>query len=178
MIKDINDYLPKLQEKYPKISLTELKKILEYGFNNYFYLTNKGADIQIGSRVYTAFCGKMFLDDYKRVLYNNAKRRIKLRLQYRYADEIYDGKYYFGLSEAEYDFFKSQIKSKRRSKIAFYNLKLHKIKEECYLDKSKVYFFELHYPVDVGWCFILDEIKTRNFKYFAKRNDKGQIIII
>ena len=58
------------------------------------------------------------------------------------------------------------------------NLKLYKIKEECFLDKSKKHFFMLYYPIDVGWMFTEDEITTRSFKYFATRDAKGQIVTI
>lgn len=178
MVKELNDYLDIIANKYPHISREELKRVLEYGFNTFYTLTKKGADIQIYNNKYTAYCGKMFLDDYKRVLYNNVKTRIKLRLKYKYAQELYDGAYYFGLSDAEWEFYQSQMTSKRRNKIKFKNLKLYKIKEECFLDKSKNHFFMLHYPIDVGWTFTKEEITTRSFKYFANRDTKGNIVII
>lgn len=178
MIKELDDYLDTFASKYPHIPKIELKKVLEHGFNTFYMLTKKGADIQIHNNKYTAYCGKMFLDDYQRLLYNNVKSRIKLRLKYKYAQEIYNGEYYFGLNEAEWEFYQSQLKNKRRNKIKFINLKLYRIKEECFLDRSKKYFFILNYPIDVGWTFTKDEIVTRNFKYFAYRDDNKKIILI
>ena len=178
MVKELDSYLESISNKYPHIPKKELQKILEYGFNIYFLLTKKGADIQIRNSKYDAYCGKLFIDDLKRVLYNNIKSRIKLRLKYKYAQEIYDGNYYFGLNESEWEYYQSQIKNKRRNKVTFNNIKLYKIKEECFLDKSKKYFFILNYPIDVGWSFIKDQIKTRNYKYFAYRDDKNYVNII
>lgn len=178
MIKELEDYLDSISNKYPHISREEIKRILEYGFNTFYILNKKGADVQIHNNKFTAYCGKMFLDDYKRVLYNHIKTRIKLRLKYKYAQELYDGAYYFGLNEAEWEFYQTQMRSKRRNKIKFQNLKLYKIKEECFLDKSKKYFFILNYPIDVGWSFTKEEITTRNFKYFANRDAKGNIVTI
>ena len=178
MVKELDSYIESISKKYPYIPKKELQRVIEYGFNTYFLLTKKGADIQIQNSKYNAYCGKLFLDNLKRILYNNVKMRIKLRLKYKYAQEIYDGNYYFGLNESEWENYQSQIKSKRRNKITFYNIKLYKIKEECFLDKSKKYFFILNYPIDVGWTFIKDIIKTRNYKQFAYRNDNNKIMLI
>lgn len=175
MIKELDDYLDVLNRKYPQISRQELKNVIEYGFSTFYFLNKKGADIQIHNEKYTAYCGKMFIDNHKRVLYNNVKARIKLRLKYNYAQEIYNGLYYFGLNDVEWEFYQSQMASKRRNKIKFIDLKLYKIKEECYLDKSKTHFFILYYPIDVGWFFTEKEITTRGFKYFAERDINGRI---
>lgn len=178
MVKDLDDYLDTLENKYPHISRQELKRVLEHGFHTFYMLSKKGADIQVHNEKYTAYCGKMFIDNYKRALYNNVKTRIKLRLKYKYAHEVYDGAYYFGLNDAEWEFYQSQITSKRRNKIKFVNLKLYKIQEECFLDKSRTHFFKLYYPIDVGWTFLKNEITTRNFEYIAYRDIKGKIVMI
>jgi hypothetical protein len=57
-------------------------------------------------------------------------------------------------------------------------LKLYKIQEECFLDKSRTHFFKLYYPIDVGWTFLKSEITTRNFEYIAYRDAKNKIIMI
>lgn len=178
MVKDLDEYLCKLEKKYSSVSKAEIKRILEYGFGVFYTLNKYGADIQIHNNNFTAYCGKMFIDDYKRTLYNNLKYRIKLRLNYKYTQEIYNGFYYFGLNEIEWEFYKKKLQSKRRSRIEFKNIKLFKIKEECFLDKSKKYFFILNYPIDIGWTCIKEKFKTRNFRYFAKRNIKNQVIEI
>lgn len=178
MVKELDDYLDKLEEKYPHIPRKELKRVLEHGFYTFYMLTKKGADIQSHTERSTAYCGKLFTDHYKRSLYNNVKKRIKLRLKYKYAQEVYDGAYYFGLNEAEWEFYQSQKATKRRSKVKFTNLRLYKIREECFLDKSKKHFFMLYYPIDVGWSFWEDEITTRSFRHFAERDDKGKIATI
>lgn len=66
-------------------------------------------------------------------------------------------------------------KNKRRSKLKFQDLLLYKIREESFIDKSKTHFFEVYYPIDVGWKFTKNEISTRNFRYIGYRDTKGKL---
>ncbi len=65
MIKELDDYLDILENKYPHISRYELKRVLEHGFHTFYTLNKKGADLQIHNKDYTAYCGKMFIDNHK-----------------------------------------------------------------------------------------------------------------
>lgn len=179
MVKEIDDYLDTLEEKYPHITRDELKKVLEYGFYTFYMLNKKGGDIQIRNPKYVSYCGKMFLDGHKRSLYNSHKERVKLRMKYEYAKETYNGVYYFGLTDEEWELYKSKILSKKHNKkITFKDLKLYKIKEECFLGKDRRYFFALNYPIDVGWFFIKEKITTSNFKYIAFKDTNNKIITL
>ena len=169
MIKTLDDYISNIKSKYPNVSEEEIKKILEYGFNTFYTLTKKGADIQIKNNKYNAYCGKMFLDNLKRTLYNKTKSKIKLRLKYKYAQNIYNGKYFFGLNEEEWNSYQKQINIKKNKEILLSKIKLYKIKEECLLDKSKKYFFVLYYPVDIGWTFYKCSLLKKQIQLFAKR---------
>ncbi|MEG0773660.1 MAG: hypothetical protein RR409_10040 [Clostridium sp.] len=101
MVKNLDDYLDVMEQKYNHIPREELRIVLEYGFYTYYMLTKKGADINVRTHLQSAYCGYQFLDNYKRVLYNTAKLQTKLRLKYKYAQEEYDGAYYFGLNDEE-----------------------------------------------------------------------------
>lgn len=101
MIKELDDYLDTLKNKYPHISREELKRVLEHGFYTFHLLNKCGADIEVHNGKYTAYCGRMYLDNHTRALYNSAKARKKLRLKYKYAQETYNGAYYFGLTDDE-----------------------------------------------------------------------------
>lgn len=178
MVKELDDYLDLMKKKYPYVPRIDLKRVLEYGFETFDLLNRRGADVEIKNWRYDAYCGKKFRNDLYRTLYNHLKARIKYRLKYKYAQEQYNGIYYFGLNEAEWEYFQSQQSSKRRNKVTFKNIRLYKIKDESFLDSSKKYFFELNYPVDVGWYFNKEEITTRNYRYFAYRDVKGNIVTI
>ena len=178
IIKDLDDYLDDICQKYPKVPRHEIKRLLEYGFNTFYTLNKRGADVVIYNRSFAAYCGKMFLDSFKRLYYYNLKKRIKLRLLYRFNQETYSGSYFFGLTDAEWEFYQMQIKNKRRSKLKFQDLLLYKNREESFIDKSKTHFFEVYYPIDVGWKFTKNEISTRNFRYIGYRDTKGKIVLI
>lgn len=178
MIKELDDYLDILQNKYPHISRYELKRVLEHGFYTFYILNRKGADVHVHNNRFTALCGRMFIDDRIRYLYNCFRKKRKLHLTYNYAQEKYDGAYYFGLSDEEWDRYKKKIMSPQKKKIKFTNLKLYKIKDECYIDKTKTHFLMAYYPIDVGWSFTEEELTTKDFKYFAYRDAKGQIVTI
>ena len=47
MLKTVNDYIPKLKEKFPSLSETEIRRIGSFGFRIYYYVTKRGGDILI-----------------------------------------------------------------------------------------------------------------------------------
>lgn len=106
IIKDLDDYLDDICQKYPKVPRHEIKRLLEYGFNTFYTLNKRGADVVIYNRSFAAYCGKMFLDSFKRLYYYNLKKRIKLRLLYRFNQETYSGSYFLDLLMQNENFIK------------------------------------------------------------------------
>ena len=91
MVTTIDDYIDKVAKRFPSISREDIKRVLELGFTKFHSLTKSGADILIKHHRYTAYCGKSFIDDSKRAVYNYSKRSRKLRLEYNYALTDFDG---------------------------------------------------------------------------------------
>lgn len=178
MIKELDDYLDIIAEKYPHIPQKELKQVLEHGFNSFLLLNKNQADVQISDWRYWAYCGRRYKNHKARLFYNSLKARRKYRLLYKYANEKYDGSYYFGLTDEEWDTYKDKIFSKHRKKVEFNNVILYKIKEECFLFKPNKYFIKTHYPIDMGWFFKKDKLISTDFEYFAYRDEKNKIINI
>ena len=50
IIKDLDDYLDDICQKYPKVPRHEIKRLLEYGFNTFYTLNKRGADVVIYNR--------------------------------------------------------------------------------------------------------------------------------
>lgn len=49
LIKDLDDYLDVMQEKYPGVKREELKKVIQHGFLTLHAMTRKGIDIVSGN---------------------------------------------------------------------------------------------------------------------------------
>ena len=90
------------------------------------------------------------------------KHRIKLRLTYNYTLQEYDGLYYFGLDDEEYKLVEKYKYTKLKT--PFRNIRLYKIKEECFLKKSKTHFFKVYRPFDIGFCVLEEKLNTNNYK--------------
>lgn len=99
---------------------------------------------------------------------------------YKRENRVYDGFYYFGMTEKEFQNYQSQKKhtGKRRKIFTFNRVYAYKIKEEAFADRSNRYFFKLSYPEDVGWAFYKENWSTRRASYFAYRDKDNKIQLI
>ena len=104
------------------------------------------------------------------------KYRIKLRLTYNYTLQEYDGLYYFGLDDEEYKLVQKYKYTKLKT--PFRNICLFKIKEECFLKKSKTHFFKVYRPFDMGFCVLEEKLNTNSYKEIAYRDSNGKIVLI
>lgn len=176
-IKEIDEYYnDQVKFLHPYLNFDDFKKIMEHGFLVFNDLNKRGADVSIGTWRHKAYCGKMFNDVKQWVKYMGLKHRIKLRLIYNYTLQEFDGLYYFGLNDVEYAALKKEERNKYT--ITFHNIRLYKIKEESFLNKSKTHFFKVIKPVDLGFSYTEEELNTRNYKEIAYRDNKGKIVFI
>ena len=113
--------------------------------------------------------------------YRVLKESIKLRIKYKRAKIQWDGYYYFGLSEEEFQEYLSNFKNsgmgnaskgRRRRKTVFKKIKCYKLLEECKLQNINKHIFKLKYPEDVGFTFWKENYATYNAQYILRRKDK------
>jgi len=66
-----------------------------------------------------------------------------LRFKYRSSKTQFNGEYYFGLSQRQFDEYcgKFTKNKKKNPKLTFKDIILYKILDECLLDRNKKYFF-------------------------------------
>ncbi len=176
-IREIGDYYDKVQEKFPDINKKEIEKILNYGMRSFYMHNLYGADVLLKSRYFTLYSGKIFDSNLVFYKYWRLKNKIKLRIKYKRNKERYNGEYYFGMTDKEFENYNSQFSSRgrRRQKVKLEHVYAYKILEECILDRAKKHFFLIKYPEDMGFTWYRKEAETRNIQYIYKRNSKNQI---
>lgn len=169
MIRELDYYVDKLHPLYKYIPKKTFRKILEHGFRTYYDIAHQGGAVYIGDSRFSALCAYLNSDWNK--IRGTLKRyhNLKLRKQYTYKCEDYDGVYYFGVTEEQ----KEKLFTAECEPITCY-----KIKDECLRDARLKYYYMLYYPVDRGWTFSNSTIDEEDVEYFAYRDERNKIIEI
>lgn len=174
-LKYVEDYYSQIKERFPDLEIWEIEKILKHGFRSFAQVQYSGGDVLIKAShdSFSMYFGKLFNYREKFNKYADLKRRIKIRIKYYGSKPIWDGSYYFGLTEEEYEKY---IPNKKGRKLCtLENVKLYKIKEEALLPKRQKYFFKLTGEEDQGACVKKEKFSTRNISLIATRNSEGKI---
>lgn len=152
--KTIQDYYTEIAKDYPDIPLSDIKRILQYGFKSLLIHNNYGGDVGISNSRYWFYSGELMNDSLKYFAYYKRKMIMKMRTMYVRWKVQWDGYYYFALTNSQYEKFKSQIKRRGRPKkyLEYGNVYLYKLFDECNLDRSSyVAIFRVPCPVDLGF---------------------------
>ena len=98
--------------------------------------------------------------------------RTKLRVMYKRKKIKWDGYYYFGLSEERYAEYVNSKKRRGRPRkyYEFGKVILYKVWDECSIAESGLkYFFKIPYPIDMGFTFYTDNLKTKEAEFILER---------
>lgn len=170
IIKELDDYLDKVCEKHSRIKRKDIKRILEYGFRMFDGIIRNGGDIYIRDHRFWASVERYSFDNLSECKYISRKQRIKLRNKYKLHHEKFDGIYYVGIPDAEFELLKKKITKEK--KVTLNNVRFFKIKEEAYSWTLNDHFLKIYYPIDRGFEFFKDSITIDHYKYIACRNGK------
>lgn len=173
----IDDYVDKVAEKFPTIPKKSIRRIIEFGSRSFYANTYYGGDILLKSPYFTLYCGNMYSNNWDFYRYWVLKFTIKYRILYARKKKTYDGYYYFGLTEENYQEYKKQFKSKtkRRQKITFVDIFLFKMLEECLLWRNYKHFFRIPIKEESKFKIRLEQLTTRDMEYLGKRNGDQSI---
>lgn len=167
MLTNITTYLPELQKQFPLVPLKDIKRIVEYGWRMLYYYNLRGCDTLISSTKYGYwfYCGELTKNPIKHFNYYRRMLRRKLRVLYYKKTQEWNGYYYIGLTDSEYELLQKALNKKGRKKktFTFYNKTALKI-----LDEAKVfyswskYIIRFKYITDLGYSFFKQELLCKD----------------
>ena len=163
-------YYKQVKERFPCLSEKQIDKIIKYGLRSFFAHNKFGGDVLLKSNYYTGYIGRLFMNMKFFAFYYVNKMKIKMRIKYKRAKTIFNGKYYFGFKESEYQQWFG-YKKKKLKKICFPELKIYKMYEECALHKPD-YIFEFDHE-DGKFCEKKKNFKLSRYSLVAKRDKNG-----
>ena len=168
MIKYVDDYIDALQEKYPTVLKSDIKKIVNYGFRLMFKLVRRGLDVQIQNKNFWFYVGELTNDGVKH--YHYYKRKLLLKIRYIFEQKHkWDGYYYVAVPDEYYDKLTKNrpIKTVTLEKVTLF---------KC-LDASKVYynnmkhFIKVKAKVDLGYQYYKDKVTLKQVKLVYSREN-------
>lgn len=166
MVKQVADYIDKVQEKFPILSKSELNKIITYGLKIYAYVNQKHCDVLIKNledEPMIAHCGTLGYDSLKHYQRWVTKWRMKSRMISQLKKEKWDGYYYIGLTEAQHKALKKGSKH-----ITFQNIYMTKLLKELYHTPYLDHIWRVPWIEDCGWKFFLPKLRTNKAEYIGK----------
>lgn len=162
-IKTIDDYVERLQQKYPLIPEKDIRRIIKFGWRSIYLANIYGGDVCLKNSKLWMYIGFMRKDSLKHFNYYVRKLAIKLRILYKRKKIKWDGYYYFALKDYQYEHYLSQKKRRGRPRkhFDFGTVMLYKIRGECELKEfSCRYIFRVSYDIDVGYKLLKKDFKT------------------
>lgn len=154
-ITNVDYYLDTMKKLYPEVSKADLKRILNYGWRQFYLINSYGGDIctsdESGFWMYSGYLTK---DSFKHFNRYRSKLIIRIRTLYKRKKFKWDGFYYFALSEEEYQKLQAQKKTRGRPRKSYNygDVMLYKILDECKVKEFyKQYIFKVPYITDIGF---------------------------
>lgn len=170
----IHNYYDAIQSKFPKVSKEDIVKILNYGFKQLYLLNSYGGDVVINDTSgFWIYIGKLFKDSLQYYYYYARKLSIKLRILYRRYKIPWDGYYYFGLTESEYQKYLEQQnkRGRKRKYFKFEKIIMYQILDECKISETmKKYIFKIPYKSTIAYKFYIPELITDKAELIISRN--------
>lgn len=174
MYTDVNDYIPRLQEMFPDVKKSDIKKIIEYGWRMFYFYNLRGCDtlIESSKHKYWMYCGDLCDDSLKHFNYYKEKLRRKLRVLYGQKKIKWDGYYYTYLTDEEYQYYLKGTtgKGRKRKNFKFKDKYCFKLQDEAkiFYDWSK-YIIKFKYVSDMGYQFYKEDLKCTDVEVCFQR---------
>ena len=169
-IKTVKDYYEEMYQLFPDVPKKDIQRILNFGFKTLYLHNSYGGDPLVTDNDFWCYIGTLRNDSLKHFIYYINKLSLKLRVIYKRKKIIWDGYYYFALTDTQYeDYLKQQKRKGRKRKYFTYgNQVLYKILDECKIKEyNKKYIFRIPYVSELGFTFFKNNLTS----------DKAELII-
>lgn len=166
----INDFLPKIYEKFSELTKTEVKKLVLHGFRRMHSSIRFGCAISIQVKKFDsciAYIGALYLNPEKQIEQYSIRRDRKLRKIEGWKKTPFDGYYYIGLNDTAFERW-FEVNKKSRTILTFKNIIPRKIKEEIYYKAKHLHIFRFKRDTFKGWSFWAEELKLKNVEYIGE----------
>lgn len=160
----LNDYIPKMQELYPDVTKTDLKKILNFAWKSLYLHISYGGDVCVQGAGFRCYFGLYMGNRLQRFQDYIKKLTVRIRIGYKKHGSPWDGYYYFGLNDKAYQNYLSQNKrmGERKKIYNFGCVTLYQIYDECRINEyGKRYIFRVPFVTTLGLRLILNDFTGR-----------------
>lgn len=179
-ITNVNDYVDSVQEKFPGVKKSDIKRILRYLFKQIYLINVYGGDVCLKNKNLWTYFGHLTKNSLKHFDNYRVKQMIKIKILNKRLQIPWDGYYYFALTENQQQFVNSQKKSKGRPKkhINYGNILMYKLLEVCELGTPNgQYFYRVPSITFLGNCLYKENYSTDKAE-FIKQQDPRKLIDI
>lgn len=173
VIKTINDYYLPIKRLYPWIPDKDIIKILKFGWKSFYLHNSYGGDVLIRDNTFWLYSGNLNRDSIKHYHYYVRKLCLKIRVLAHRRKYVWDGYYYFALTDAQFDNYQKQINKRGRPRkiFKFGNIVAYKLLDECKINEhSSRYIFKVDLKYDFGFKYFIKDFKSDNAKLIIERN--------
>lgn len=162
IIKAVKDYVPLVHERFPELSESEIRKILNFGWRRYYYVNLMGCDMLVKDDMthkISAFTGRLYTDAFKAYQAVQVKRRLYERMMVKLKKLEWDGYYYVGFTCNQYNDLIKDLESGRKKYIELRKKIYTRCLGELRHDRGVDYIFKFRYSTYVGFRFYQEKLR-------------------
>lgn len=162
-IKTLKDYYQQTYELFPDVPKEDIKKILNWGWKQFYLYNTCGGDFIVKDNNFWSYVGYLKNDSISFFKYYIKKLAVKLRILFKKYKISWDGYYYFGLTDRQYEQYLKQHNKRgpKRKNFKFEKILLYQLLDECKIRNSNCrYIFKIKLLQNYGFTHYIHSIIT------------------
>lgn len=169
MNRKYEDYIDRLHDEFPDVNIESLHSVLKWGLRRIYHFSTILQDIMIKmdnvSQPFFMYIGFTDSPDrLRQIIRSKNNQHKKLRRLFKEKKLPLDDNYYFGLTDQEYNDYKSNID---------FRISLYKLVKETHIRKKVNHIFKINIPEELDWRIDRITSELTNSEYILKREESG-----